>query len=290
MKKLSRASAAVFGLLCLSSCALPPREAWRVVQRDGLFPYIAVEMGKRPVPTYVHVPSARSSRFVTLTSSAKSPGSAVASGTYVKRPAYCLVGNSFFDTTPGPVVAPKPMTALAPAPVVKLVPAKPQPVVAIKPAPKPKLTPAPVVQVSGEPVKPAPMPPPVARPSVTPKPSINDEIASAPKAKKADETPAPVTRPKLPPNPTPAPNPDRVVAGKPMNAELPFGSPIPGRPGLVNSPFAGKNQLVDVTGLEPGQEVKCPYSGRLFRVPGVKQAKSDVKTELEPPPAGKKKD
>lgn len=49
--------------------------------------------------------------------------------------------------------------------------------------------------------------------------------------------------------------------------EIPFGTPIEGRPGLVNSPYAGKFQLVDVTGLSPGQEVKCPYTGKMFRVP-----------------------
>ena len=50
-------------------------------------------------------------------------------------------------------------------------------------------------------------------------------------------------------------------------ADLPYGSPIAGRPGFVNSPFAAKHQLVDVTGLPVGMEVKCPYTGKLFRVP-----------------------
>lgn len=49
--------------------------------------------------------------------------------------------------------------------------------------------------------------------------------------------------------------------------EAPYGHPIPGRPGFVNSPHAARNQLVDVTGLPAGMEVKCPYSGKLFRVP-----------------------
>lgn len=49
--------------------------------------------------------------------------------------------------------------------------------------------------------------------------------------------------------------------------EVPYGDPISGRPGFVNSPYAAKHQLVDVTGLPAGMEVKCPYSGKLFRVP-----------------------
>ncbi|WP_395741855.1 hypothetical protein [Prosthecobacter sp.] len=50
-------------------------------------------------------------------------------------------------------------------------------------------------------------------------------------------------------------------------SDLPYGTPIAGRPGFVNSPFAAKHQLVDVTGLPVGMEVKCPYTGKLFRVP-----------------------
>ncbi|MCB1243447.1 MAG: hypothetical protein KDN04_11995, partial [Verrucomicrobiae bacterium] len=50
-------------------------------------------------------------------------------------------------------------------------------------------------------------------------------------------------------------------------SDLPYGTAVPGRPGFVNSPFAAKHQLVDVTGLPAGMEVKCPYSGKLFRIP-----------------------
>jgi hypothetical protein len=49
--------------------------------------------------------------------------------------------------------------------------------------------------------------------------------------------------------------------------ELPLGSPIAGRLGFVNSLYAAKHQLVDVTGLLLGMEVKCPHIGKLFRVP-----------------------
>lgn len=68
---------------------------------------------------------------------------------------------------------------------------------------------------------------------------------------------------------TPAPSAPSVAPTTPAApvAELPYGSPIAGRPGFVNSPFAAKHQLVDVTGLPVGMEVKCPYTGKLFRVP-----------------------
>jgi hypothetical protein len=48
---------------------------------------------------------------------------------------------------------------------------------------------------------------------------------------------------------------------------VPVASAIPNRKGFVHSPFAAKHQIVDVTGLKPGQEVKCPFSGKLFRIP-----------------------
>ncbi|MCB1094722.1 MAG: hypothetical protein KDN22_04000 [Verrucomicrobiae bacterium] len=53
------------------------------------------------------------------------------------------------------------------------------------------------------------------------------------------------------------------------------GTRVAGRPGYVRSPYAGSNQLVDVTGLSPGQEVRCPYSGKLFKVPAMGEM-SDV--------------
>jgi hypothetical protein len=60
-----------------------------------------------------------------------------------------------------------------------------------------------------------------------------------------------------------------TTASKPAMPEIPYGIPIPNRPGFVNSPYAAKHQLVDVTGLPVGMEVKCPYTGKLFRVPAA---------------------
>ena len=54
--------------------------------------------------------------------------------------------------------------------------------------------------------------------------------------------------------------------------DLPFGKSVAGRPGLVTSPYAGSSQLVDVTGMSTGQAVKCPYTGKLFKVPPPQQA------------------
>ncbi len=67
--------------------------------------------------------------------------------------------------------------------------------------------------------------------------------------------------PVLPPALTP------VAAPVFRDYAVPYGISIPGRPGFVYSPYSDRHQMVDVTGLAPGMEVKCPYTGKLFRVP-----------------------
>ena len=49
--------------------------------------------------------------------------------------------------------------------------------------------------------------------------------------------------------------------------DLPFGSKVIGKPGMVYSPYAPDKGWVDVDGLRPGTKVKCPYTGKNFRVP-----------------------
>ena len=103
---------------------------------------------------------------------------------------------------------------------------------------------------------------------------MNKPQASAP--------PAPATQAK-PQNPVattdtkPTQNSGPPATSKTADAqETPFGTPITGRPGFVNSPYAAKHQLVDVTGLPVGMEVKCPYTGKLFRVPPQDQVQGKV--------------
>jgi hypothetical protein len=46
-----------------------------------------------------------------------------------------------------------------------------------------------------------------------------------------------------------------------------YGTPVPGKPGLVTSPFAPDSGYVDVTGFPPGTEVEDPYTGKIFLTP-----------------------
>jgi hypothetical protein len=50
-------------------------------------------------------------------------------------------------------------------------------------------------------------------------------------------------------------------------ANLPYGTPVPGKPGLVSSPFAPDAGYVQVLGFPPGTPVEDPYTGKIFLTP-----------------------
>jgi hypothetical protein len=53
-----------------------------------------------------------------------------------------------------------------------------------------------------------------------------------------------------------------------IKAGLPYGVPVPGRKGMVTSPYTPEEgKYVDVTGLTSGSVVKDPYTGKFFLVP-----------------------
>ncbi|SKB03696.1 hypothetical protein SAMN02745166_03878 [Prosthecobacter debontii] len=108
---------------------------------------------------------------------------------------------------------------------------------------------------------------------VKPETSPEDRVQEVPKIPLEPARPLNELKPK-PEAPSP----------KPSMADLPYGTPVPGRPGMVNSPFAEKQQLVDVTGMAPGEAVKDPYTGKLFRVPPTEQAAAST-TEPASAPA-----
>ena len=53
-----------------------------------------------------------------------------------------------------------------------------------------------------------------------------------------------------------------------IKANLPYGIPVPGRKGMVTSPYTpDEGKYVDVTGFASGSLVKDPYTGKFFLVP-----------------------
>jgi hypothetical protein len=78
------------------------------------------------------------------------------------------------------------------------------------------------------------------------------------------------------PSPTPAtapPNRSNVRVAKASAArkngkgDLPYGIPVPGKQGLVTSPFSPDSGYIDVRSFPPGTEVRDPYTGKSFLTP-----------------------
>jgi uncharacterized Zn-finger protein len=229
----------------LASCAIPPREAWQQIQTRGLITYYM---------SRDHAPLGATSSSRMLAQQRTAP---------VQAPISTSVGPD------RPATPPPAMLNAATMPVAQTVPDLPGYVRT------PFTNPPRLVDVRGMAAGSKVVCPYTQRPFLVPggvKSAPSSITANRPKTPAAPERPRTTTPPVA--NTTvaamnkPAPSAPSVapVAPSPV-AELPYGSPIVGRPGFVNSPFAAKHQLVDVTGLPVGMEVKCPYTGKLFRVP-----------------------
>ena len=115
-----------------------------------------------------------------------------------------------------------------------------------------------------------------ARPA--PKPRPPQSRRSSPK--KSNETPpsdaSDASTGETSPSPTPVPTPpnrDNVRVAKATAArknrkdDLPYGIPVPGKQGLVTSPFSPDSGYIDVRSFPPGTEVRDPYTGKTFLTP-----------------------
>lgn len=198
-------------LSLLASCELPPREAWRIVRRDGLITYWDRE----------YHPAFAPSRYLAPAGSPRVAGRG----------------------TPAPYRVETSSTRY--------------------------------LATHSSPYRPRPQVSDVVRPRIR-----EDRAVVKNEAPKILREPAART--------SPAP---KTPASPQLSADaLPYGTPVAGKPGMVTSPFAGKHQLVDVTGMAAGEAVKDPYSGKLFRVPPIQQVTAEKTEAAAPapktPPAG----
>jgi hypothetical protein len=121
----------------------------------------------------------------------------------------------------------------------------------------------------------------IAHPRSSPPPRPNTQKSTTAKKKSGNEHTAPQDVPPAVPSVSPMPTPMltpmpvplmvRSAAGVPptkrRRRDLPYGIPVPNKPGFVTSPYAPKSGYVDVHGFPSGTEVKDPYTGRVFLVP-----------------------
>ena len=107
-------------------------------------------------------------------------------------------------------------------------------------------------------------PQPTKTPHATRRPT--SQAAPAPKA-----TPPAGAQPSQPPKEEKFTGTVRGVSAADMEkvkAGLPYGIPVPGRKGMVTSPYIPEEgKYVDVTGFASGSIVKDPYTEKLFLVP-----------------------
>jgi hypothetical protein len=109
---------------------------------------------------------------------------------------------------------------------------------------------------------------PTAHPQKRPRPrSSSHKSESKQSTTNASPTATPNSESLTPPSQVNVRNASAAPAAKGAKRDVPYAIPVPGRPGLVTSPFAPDGGYVDVHAFPPGTEVRDPYSGKVFRTP-----------------------
>ena len=109
-------------------------------------------------------------------------------------------------------------------------------------------------------------PPPPADAPVPPPDSNTPPNTDAASVQTPSNTPPPPPPDKPKDSPPPAAGGNTPPPAATAN-ELPYGVPVPGKKGFVYSPYDKSAGFVDVRDIGPGTKVRCPYTGKIFRVP-----------------------
>jgi hypothetical protein len=117
--------------------------------------------------------------------------------------------------------------------------------------------------------QPPPEPPPQSAP---PQPAKTPHATRRPTSRAAPATkPSTAAQPSQPPKEEESTGTVRRLSAAEIEkakAELPYGIPVPGRKGMVTSPYLPEaDKYIDVTDFASGSVVKDPYTGKFFLVP-----------------------
>jgi hypothetical protein len=311
-----RAAGALLAVMISASCALPPGTAWTVIRKDGFRDYLAISWGKKPVPEYVKelVPEAFGLPAEEVTFAENEPAKegeaqVVADGGVFPEAPEMTVEDWMRPIEPVfPLMPTEPpnqkMASNSPVGVqttgvnpllgigvdnefaqvtIPEPPTMPKPDVVPEVVEKAKVNPgaAPGFKLKG----------PARADSVD---EVTDRLTkglsetaksmneSGSVLKQGQEVTEGSSKPKVTANELEKGKMgtgSEKMADKAVSDEVPFGIRVDGRPGFVRSPFTQTHQIVDVTGFEVGASVKCPFSGKFFRVPAVQAATNNKAKE-----------